>query len=135
MEAKCDDFNWKSLSDLRQMIESHSIVSLYGIQFDFPVIAKRYPSLPSVKTPMFPLFYRTKTGGILFPNKGLGRYNREDALAAISYIERFYPKWSTLISSKRPKRNEHEGQSIVFEIKHTHIWVETAHVRPFDFLL
>ena len=126
IELRRDDFNGKSLTDLRRMIESHSIVSLYEIRFDFPVIAKRYPSLPSVKTPMFPLFYRTKTGGILFPNKGLGRYNREDALAAISYIEKFYPRW--------PKRDEHEGQPIIVDIKHAHIWVETAHVRPFAFL-
>jgi hypothetical protein len=126
-ELKSEDFVGKSLADLRRLIESHSIVSMYEVKFDFPIIAKRHAKQPAVKTPMFPLFYRTKTGGILFPNKGVGRYNREDVLATISYIEKFYPKW--------PKRAEHEGQPILFNIEHAHIWVETEHVRPYEFLL
>ena len=45
----------------------------------------------TVFIPFYPLPYRGKRGGILFPASGFGWYMRDDALAAIAWLERFVP--------------------------------------------
>jgi len=111
-----------SLASLKQLIESTSRVSMFQIKYKFPTIYRRKPNI--VHTPFFPLFHRVKGGGILFPSEGRGRFSRECALGAISYLQRMFPQFPS----------KHEGQEIAFEIEGAWLWIETAHVRPFEFL-
>src|SRR6202046_1725131 len=43
--------------------------------------------------PFYPLPYREKRGGILFPASGYGWHVRDDVLAAIAWLERFVPEF------------------------------------------
>ena len=120
-----------SLRQLRAAIEAASIVSMFKIRFQFPTY-ERYDAdaRKAVFIPFYPLPYRDKRGGILFPASGYGWYMRDDVLAAIAWLERFVPDYP------RP-RNKHHRMT-AFEIEETWIFEPgqdgRANERPFEFV-
>jgi hypothetical protein len=120
-----------SLSELRAAVEAASCVSMYKIRFQFPTYEK-YDSDPrrAVFIPFYPLPYREKRGGILFPASGYGWYMRDDVLAAISWLERFVPDFPM-------HRNKHHRMT-VFEIEEAWIFQPGHENRtnqgPFEFV-
>jgi hypothetical protein len=118
-----------SLSDLRAAVEAASCLSMFKIRFQFPTYERYDPDgRKTVFIPFYPLPYRDKRGGILFPATGYGWYNREEALEAISWLQRFVPDYP------RP-RNKHQ-QMTVFEIEEAWIFKPghegRANQGPFD---
>jgi hypothetical protein len=86
------EFAKGSLSDSRAAVEAASCLSMFKIRFQFPTYERYDPDArKAVFIPFYPLPYRDKRGGILFPPSGYGWYNREEALGAISWLERFVP--------------------------------------------
>jgi hypothetical protein len=74
-----------SLSELRATLEAASCLSMFKIRFQFPSYEAYHPDARrAVFVPFYPLPYRDKRGGILFPASGYGWYMRDDALAAIA---------------------------------------------------
>jgi hypothetical protein len=125
------EFAKGSLGDLRAAVEAASCVSIFKIRFQFPTYERYDPDArKAVFIPFYPLPYRDKRGGILFPASGYGWYNREEALGAISWLERFVPDYP------RP-RNKHQ-QMTVFEIGEAWIFEpgqeDRANQGPFDFV-
>jgi hypothetical protein len=83
-----------SLLELRVAIEAASPVSMFKIRFQFPAYEKYNPDpRRAVFIPFYPLPYREKRGGILFPASGYGWYTRDDVLAAVAWLERFVPEF------------------------------------------
>jgi hypothetical protein len=120
-----------SLSELRAAVEAASCVSMFKIRFQFPTYERYDPDArKAVFIPFYPLPYRDKRGGNLFPASGYGWYNREEVLGAISWLERFVPDYP------RP-RNKHQ-QMTVFEIGEAWIFEPGQEGRvnqgPFDFV-
>ena len=76
---------------------------MFKIRFQFPTY-ERYDAdaRKAVFIPFYPLPYRDKRGGILFPASGYGWYMRDDVLAAIAWLERFVPDYP------RPRSKHHE---------------------------
>jgi hypothetical protein len=120
-----------SLRQLRAEIEAASIVSMFKIRFQFPTY-ERYDAnaRKAVFIPFYPLPYRDKRGGILFPASSYGWYMRDDVLAAIAWLERFVPDYP------RP-RNKHHRMT-AFEIEETWMFEPgqdgRANERPFEFI-
>ena len=76
-----------SLSELRAAIEAASVVSMFKIRFQFPTYERfDADARKAVFIPFYPLPYRDKRGGILFPASGYGWYMRDDVLAAIAWL-------------------------------------------------
>ena len=81
-----------SLSELRAAIEAASVVSMFKIRFQFPMYERfDADARKAVFIPFYPLPYRDKRGGILFPASGYGWYMRDDVLAAIAWLSASYP--------------------------------------------
>ena len=120
-----------SLSELRAAIEAASVVSMFKIRFQFPMYERfDADARKAVFIPFYPLPYRDKRGGILFPASGYGWYMRDDVLAAIAWLERFVPDYS------RPRRKHQRmtafeiEEAWVFEAEHE----GRANERPFEFI-
>ena len=65
---------------------------MFKIRFQFPTYERYHADArKAVFIPFYPLPYRDKRGGILFPASGYGWYTRDDVLAAIAWLERFVP--------------------------------------------
>ena len=125
------EFAKGSLRDLRATVEAASCLSMFKIQFQFPTYERYDPDArKAVFIPFYPLPYRDKRGGILYPASGYGWYNREEALGAISWLERFVPDYP------RP-RNKHQKMT-VFDIGEAWIFEPgqegRANQGPFDFV-
>jgi hypothetical protein len=125
------DLPARSISELRATLEAASSVSMFKIRFQFPTY-ERYHADPrkAVFIPFYPLPYRDKRGGILFPSSGYGWYVRDDVLAAIVWLERFIPDF--------PRQTDKHHRMTAFEIEEAWIF-EPAHEgraneRPFDFI-
>jgi hypothetical protein len=123
-----------TLKELRAAIEALSPVSLLKIRFEFPIIEKlgRDP-IDWKYIPFFPLPYRTKHGGIIFPANGHGWYMRDEALAAIAWLERFCPNYPAL--SKGMVMMNKNTKAIVFDIEETWIFevaLGAEKTRPFE---
>ena len=80
--------------------------------------------------PFYPLPYRDKRGGILFPASGYGWYTRDDVLAAIAWLERFVLDF--------PRSTSKQHRMTAFEIEEA--WTfrpgheGRANERLFDFV-
>jgi hypothetical protein len=134
----------ESLSELLEMAEKASPVSMFKVRWDFPVVEKkRKPPTDmaspedrqqweyerSTFTPFFPLPYRTKTGAILFPARGRSICMRDDFVAAIKWLMHFAPEF--------PRKKVYGGTPVVFDVEGAWIWeVNEAgqNVRPFEFI-
>ena len=99
-----------SLSELRAAVESASCLSMFKVRFQFPTYEKYDPDArKAVFVPFYPLPYRDKRGGILFPASGYGWYMRDDVLAAISWLEHFVPDYP------RPHYKHNQMTQLEFE--------------------
>ncbi len=104
------EFQANSLAELRQAIEAASQVSMFKIRYQFPAYEKFHrDARKAVFVPFYPLPYRDKRGGILFPASGYGWYMRDDVLAAIAWLERFVPDFP------RPRKQANKITSFVIE--------------------
>jgi hypothetical protein len=125
------EFRKDSLSELRAALEAASSLSMFKIRFQFPTY-ERYHSdaRKAVLIPFYPLPYRNKRGGILFPASGYGWYTRDDVLAAIAWLERFVPDY--------PRRRNKHHQMTALEIEEAWIFKPghegQANDGPFDFV-
>jgi len=120
-----------SLSELRAVVEAASILSMFKIRFQFPTYERYDPDArKAVFIPFYPLPYRDKRGGILFPASGYGWYMRDDVLAAISWLERF------VRDCPRPRSKHH--RMTAFEIEEAWIFRPghegRANEGPFEFV-
>ncbi|MGB9166378.1 MAG: hypothetical protein WCC41_18345, partial [Rhodomicrobium sp.] len=76
------------LRELRAAIEAASCLSMFKIRFQFPAYEKYHSDArKAVFMPFYPLPYRDRRGGILFPASGYGWYMRDDVLATIVWLE------------------------------------------------
>jgi hypothetical protein len=65
---------------------------MFKIRFQFPVYGRFHEDArKAVFIPFYPLPYRQKGGGILYPASGYGWYMRDHVLGAIAWLERFVP--------------------------------------------
>ena len=125
------EFRKGSLSELRSAVEAASILSMFKIRFQFPTYERYHADArKAVFIPFYPLPYRDKRGGILFPASGYGWYMRDDVLAAIAWLERFVADY--------PRSKKKHCQGIAFEIEEAWIFKPAhegrANERPFEFV-
>src|SRR5208337_3255557 len=120
-----------TLPELRAIVEAASCVSMFKIRYQFPAYEKYDPDArKAVFIPFYPLPYRDRRGGILFPASGYGWYMRDDVLAAIAWLERFVPDFPL------PRKNANKQTAFVveeawtFEPQHG----DRENVRPFAFI-
>jgi hypothetical protein len=120
-----------TLPELRAVVEAASCVSMFKIRYQFPAYAKYDPDArKAVFIPFYPLPYRDRRGGILFPASGYGWYMRDDVLAAIAWLERFVPDFPL------PRKNANKHAAFVVE----EAWIfepqrsDGANERPFAFI-
>ena len=120
-----------SLAELRKAIDATSPLSMFKIRFQLPTYEKFHSDARrAVFIPFYPLPYRQKRGGILFPASGYGWYMRDHILGAIAWLERFVPDFP------RPRNKLAKITAFNFE----EAWVfepapERAKERPFDFIV
>jgi hypothetical protein len=120
-----------SLLELRAAVETASPLSMFKVRFQFPIYEKfNLDPRKAVFIPFYPLPYREKRGGILFPASGYGWYMRDDALAAIAWLERFVPEF--------PHSRKGADRITKFEIEEAWLFERGdgrhADERPFDFI-
>ena len=125
------EFRKGSLSELRAAVEVASCLSMFKIRFQFPTYERYHADArKAVFIPFYPLPYRDKRGGILFPASGYGWYTRDDVLAAIAWLERFVPDF--------PRSTSKQHRMTAFEIEEAWIFQPghegRANERPFDFV-
>ena len=110
INSKGTDFRANSLAELHKTIEAASPISMFKIRYQFPA-HERLNSNPrrTVFIPFYPLPYRGKRGGILFPACGFGWYMRDDVLGAIAWLERFVPDFP------RPRKKLNKITSFAIE--------------------
>jgi hypothetical protein len=117
-----------SLSELRAAVEAASCLSMFKIRYQFPTYERYDPNArKAVFIPFYPLPYRDRRGGILFPAGGYGWYMRDDVLAAIAWLERFVPDFP------RPRNKHHQTTAFVIE----EAWIfepGRANQKPFEFV-
>ena len=121
----------RSIGELRAMLEAASCVSMFKIRYQFPTYERYHPDpRKAVFIPFYPLPYRDKRGGILFPSSGEGWYMRDDALAAIAWLERFVPDFPR-VASKHHRMTAFEiEEAWIFQPCHE----GRTNARPFDFI-
>jgi hypothetical protein len=126
---------YKSLAGLKAVIEASSMVSMFYLDYQFPLYEHfDGDAWKRIHAPWYPLFFRSRTGAIFYPRRGAGWYMRDDALAAVKWLERFAPvaKW----------RDDGTPISKQWEIKDTRFIVKEAWIftprdasgKPFPFL-
>jgi hypothetical protein len=87
---------YQNLAELKAVIEASSIVSMFYLDYQFPLYEHfDGDAWKRIYIPWYPLFFRSRTGAIFYPRRGEGWYMRDDALAAIEFLERYAPvaKW------------------------------------------
>lgn len=120
-----------SLLELRAMVEAASLVCMFKVQFQFPVYEKFNPDpRKAIFIPFYPLPYREKRGGILFPANGYGWYMRDDVLAAIAWLERFVPEFPRCRKSADMITKFDIEEAWIFELRDG----PRANERPFEFI-
>lgn len=140
-----EDYSFNSLAELREKVEAASMVSMFQIRFllpSFSKLAKGEAARLNPKSefiPFFPLWFRKQSGGIPYPSSGLGRYNLEDALAAIAWMERYMPNYPANTYSERTGSIERSGENTpaLFVIEEAWIWKIAKgweNTRPFAVL-
>jgi hypothetical protein len=134
--VKIDDgIRYKSLAELKAIIEASSMVSMFYLDYQFPLYEHfEGDAWKRIYVPWYPLFFRSRTGAIYYPRRGEGWYMRDDVLAAIEWLERFAPaaKWR---HEGTPITKQWETKDTRFVVKEA--WIFTpcdASERPFAFL-
>ena len=127
-----DGIQYTSLAELRSIIEASPMVSMFYLDYQFPLYEHfDGDAWKKVHIPWYPLFFRSRTGAIFYPRRGEGWYMRDDALAAIQWLERFAPglKWR---DDGTPITKRWENKDTRFVVKEA--WIFTprdASERPY----
>jgi hypothetical protein len=121
-----------SLAELRKAIDATSPLSMFKIRFQLPTYEKFHSDARrAVFIPFYPLPYRQKRGGILFPASGYGWYMRDHVLGAIAWLERFVPDF--------PRPRDKLAKITAFNFEEAWIFEPApeggADKRPFDFVV
>jgi hypothetical protein len=125
------EFQIGSLGELRAAVEVASCVSMFKIRFQFPTYERHHADArKALFISFYPLPYRDKRGGILFPASGYGWYTRDDVLAAIAWLERFVPDFPQSTSKQRRMTAFEIEEAWTFQSGHE----GRANERPFDFV-
>jgi hypothetical protein len=124
-----------TMTQLRASIGAVSPVSMFYLDYQFPLYEHfEKDAWKKVYIPWYPLFFRSRRGAIFYPRRGKGWYMRDEALAAVAFLEHYIPnvKW------------RENGTPITkqWELKDTHFIVKEAWLfhppdpneRPFAFL-
>jgi hypothetical protein len=104
--TKFVDNKFSSLAQLRASIEAASPVSMFHLDYQFPLYEHfDKDDWKEVYIPWYPLFFRSSSGAIFYPRRGDGWYMRDEALAAIAFLEHYIPnvRWredGTLITKQ-----------------------------------
>jgi hypothetical protein len=130
-----DGVRYKSLVELKAIIEASSMVSMFYLDYEFPLYDHfDGDAWKRIYVPWYPLFFRSRRGAIFYPRRGEGWYMSDDVLAAVKWLERFASaaKW------------RHDGTPITkqWEIKDARFVVKDAWIftprdtseKPFAFL-
>ncbi len=84
---------------------------MFKVKFNFPKYEKYHPDPGrAVFIPFYPLPYRLKGGGIIYPAYGYGWYMLDDVLAMITWLERFVPQYPD-----RPRKEQKETAVMIEE--------------------
>lgn len=125
-----EELRYSCLPELRAAVERASVVSMFKLRFQFPEYVKYHADpIRAEFVPLFPLPYRTRTGGILFPSRGYGWYMRDDILGAIAWLERFAPDY--------PRKGRRGRNAVRFEFEEAWLFEQSPagrDVRPFAFI-
>jgi hypothetical protein len=125
---------YQTLAELKLKIEAASPVSIFYLGYNFPRYEKFLSNVwERIYVPWYPLFFRSSTGAIFFPNRGEGWYMRDEALAAVQWLEKFVPvqKWK----NGAPNTKQWELKDTSFIVRE--VWSFTpidVEERPFKFL-
>ena len=83
---------WREGAELTEdIIRTMSIYSMIEVEFAFPEKCFDPKTKQLRKAAFYPLFYRRQDGSILFPAKGIGRYYRDELLAAFEWVRQSRP--------------------------------------------
>jgi hypothetical protein len=86
------NYQYNSLKELAAIIEAASPVSMFYLDYEFPLYEKfSADKRDRVYVPWYPLFFRSSTGSIFFPQRGEGWHMRDEALAAVKWLMHFVP--------------------------------------------
>jgi hypothetical protein len=98
-----EELHFRSLKELREMVEKTSMVSMFKDKWDFPIFSElgqyiahykeAYKDPTSRPMPFYPLWFRTESHRILCPSNGYGISIRDDVLAAIAWMEYYMPDY------------------------------------------
>jgi hypothetical protein len=125
--------DYKSIAELRAIISQASPVSMFLIEFDFPRYEKRHSNVyESVHVPFYPLFFRSARGSVFFPRYGKGWYMRDEALGALTFLERFAP--AKAWKNGRPNTKQWELKTTEFHVQEVWSFKPGNDVLPFQFL-
>jgi hypothetical protein len=130
-----DGIRYNSLTELKVVIEASSIVSMFYLDYAFPLYEHfEADEWKRIYVPWYPLFFRSRMGAIFYPRRGEGWHMRDDALAAIQWLERFAPatKWR---EDGSPVPKQWELKDTRFIVKQA--WIFTPRdtsEKPFAFL-
>jgi hypothetical protein len=126
---------YKTLAELKAIIEASSMVSMFYLDFKFPLYEHFDGDVwKRVYVPWYPLFFRSRRGAIFYPRRGEGWYMRDDALAAVKWLERFASaaKWR---EDGTPVTKRWEIKDTCFIVKEAWIFTPSdASEKPFAFL-
>ena len=133
--AKFIDNKFNSLAQLRASIEAASSVSMFHLDYQFPLYEQfDKDDWRKLYIPWYPLFFRSSSEAIFYPRRGEGWYMRDEALAAVAFLEHYIHnvKW----------RDDGTPITKQWELKDTHFIVKLAWLfhphdpdaRPFAFL-
>ena len=125
---------YKSLMELKTVIEETSIVSMFYLDYEFPLYEHfEGDASKRIYVPWYPLFFRSRTGAIFYPRRGEGWYMRDEAVAAIEFLERFVPatKWR---DDGTPITNQWEMKDTRFVVKEAWLFHPATDEKPFAFL-
>ena len=82
---------FNSLAQLRASIEAASAVSMFYLDYQFPLYEHFHADdWSKVYIPWYPVFFRSTHRRDLLLRRGEGWYMRDEALAAVAFLERFY---------------------------------------------
>jgi hypothetical protein len=126
---------FSSLAQLRASIEAASAVSIFYLDYHFPLYEHfNADDWKKVYIPWYPLFFRSRTGAIFYPRRGEGWHMRDEALAAIAFLERYIQnaKWR---GNGTPITKQWEHKDTHFIVKEAWLFrPRDPDQRPFAFL-
>jgi hypothetical protein len=124
-----------SLAQLKTIIEDASPVSMFYLKYEFQLYERYSVEIYNkVYIPWYPLFFRSASGAIYFPRRGEGWYMRDEALAAVEWLERFVPvdRWR----DGKPVTKQWELKGVSFEVKQGWGFAPVdPDEKPFQFLV